>query len=238
MKLKRARVVLWSFAVVLFFTAMMTWGTGLTDPGFDHVTWDETLRAGTIFMAGWWGILVYSLVAAHIFGTEYSDGTAASMLTIPVRREHIVAAKLIVLAGWVVALALFSVLTDVCSALVLGAEGFAWSLMWTHLGESLLATLLLYMTLPLIAWISMLGRGYMAPMLFASGATAGSMACGFLGWTEWFPWAMASTIAGGMGPPGIAQGDLGAGSWAIAVGLFLAGLVAVVWYVRRADTPT
>lgn len=237
-KLKRARALLWTFAVVATFTLMMTWGIKLTDPGLDHVTWKAALQAGTVFMAGWWGVIVYSLVAAHIFGSEYSDNTAATLLTIPVRREHIVAAKFVVLALWVLALALFSVLTDISAAAAMGAKGFSWDIVWTHLGESMLATLILFLTLPLMALLSMVGRGYMAPMLFASGATAVSMACGFLGWTEWFPWGMSATIVGGMGPPGAGDGTMGIASWAILVTMFVAGVAAVVWYVRRADTPT
>ena len=189
-----------------------------------------------MFMAGWWGVLAFSLAAAHLFGAEFSDGTVASIFTTPIRRECFAIAKLLVLAVWVLALTLVSVGALMAVATLQGASGFSWALVRTSLSDSLMVALLLYLTLPIVAFVSMLGRGYLAPMLFASAMMTASWTCGFLGWARWFPWAMPATIAGGMGPPSLFETGLTAGSWAIALGLFVAGLVAVFLYMHNPES--
>src|SRR5262245_62453804 len=49
------------------------------------------------------GVIVFSIVTAWIFGREFSDRTAKDLMALPTSRENIVAAKLMVVAGWVFA---------------------------------------------------------------------------------------------------------------------------------------
>jgi hypothetical protein len=156
------------------------------------------------------------------------------MLTTPMRREYFLAAKFIVLAVWVLVLVFVSVGSHVLTAAVQSADGFSWSLLRHTVQDNLKVALLLYLTLPLTALISMLGRGYLAPMLFSTAVLTAGWSCGFLGWARWFPWAMASTIGGGLGPPATFEQQLGTGSWAIIGTLFVAGLIGAFVYVNRA----
>lgn len=234
LKLRRARTLVWTVAVVIFFASMSAWGAETWAPDAP-VTWAGTLTSGTVWIAGWWGVLVFGLAAAHLFGAEFSDGTAPAMLTAPIPRSRFVAAKLIVLALWVLALTLASVVAHVAIAALQGADGFAWRLIAENVRDSLLVALLLYLTLPLVALVSMLGRGLLAPMLFSTAMTVAGWTAGFLGWSRWLPWSMPATVLGGMGPPGIATGELGFASWAITLAVFAAGLIAVFVYVDRAD---
>ena len=234
LKLRRAKTVVWTVVVVAFFASMSAWGAETWAPDAP-VTWAGTLTSGTVWLAGWWGVLVFSLAAAHLFGAEFSDGTASGMLTAPVPRSRFVAAKLLVLALWVLLLTLVSIGAHIAIAVLQGADGFAWRLVGENLRDSLLVALLLYLTLPVVALVSMLGRGFIAPMLFSTAMTVAGWTAGFLGWSEWLPWSMPATVLGGMGPPGIAEAELGPASWAITLAMFVAGLVAVFVYVERAD---
>jgi ABC-2 type transport system permease protein len=237
LKLRRARTVVWTVVVVAFFASMSAWGAETWAPDAP-VTWAGTLTSGTVWLAGWWGVLVFSLAAAHLFGAEFSDGTASGMLTAPVPRNRFVAAKLVVLALWVLALTFVSVTAHIAIAAFQGADGFAWRLIGENVRDSLLVALLLYFTLPAVALVSMLGRGFLAPMLFSTAMTVASWTAGFLGWSEWLPWSMPATVLGGMGPPGIAAAELGCTSWVITLALFAAGLTAVFAYVDHADAIT
>jgi ABC-2 type transport system permease protein len=234
LKLRRAKVVLWTAATVVFFATFNVWGAEIWSPGVTS-TWENTLGSSAMFMAGWWGILIFGLAAAHLFGAEFSEGTAAGMLTTPVRREYFLAAKFIVLAAWVLVLVLVSVGSHVLAATIQGATGFSWSLLWHAARVNLEVALLLYLTLPLTAFISMLGRGYVAPMLFSTAVMTASWSCGFLGWARWFPWAMPSAVGGGLGPPAILVRPLETGSWAIIGTLFVGGLIGAFIYVNRAS---
>src|SRR5574340_892940 len=214
LKLRRARVVLGTVATVVTFAVFGIYGAGIWGSSATP-TWSGVLAESSMFMAGWWGILIFSLAAAHLFGGEFADGTAGSMLTTPVRREYFMIAKFAVLAVWILGLVLVSVVCHMAAAVIRGATGFTWSLVGETLRDNLEVALLMYLTLPVTAFISMLGRGYVAPMLFATAAMAVSWSAGFLGWARWFPWAMPSTIGGGLGPPSQFAKGLVPASWAI-----------------------
>lgn len=234
LKLKRERVVLWSLGTVVFFASMNAWGAEIWDPDRTQ-TWRDILSTGTMFASGWWGIVLYSLAAAHLFGSEFADGTAVAMYTAPVRREQFLIAKFAVLAFWALALTVTSVSAHVAVALMRGASGFAWDILASNIRDNLIVALLLYLPLPVIALISMMGRGYLAPMIFATGVMTVSWAFGFIGWTEWFPWSMAATVGGGLGPPDLLKETLGPASWAIILAMSAAAAIGVFAYADRAD---
>ena len=100
-----------------------------------------------------------AFIVAYIFGREYKEGTEKNMLTVPIRREYSVIAKMIVVACWVFGLALFAFVLQAGGIAAMGVKGFAWSHVFKSLGDLLQVTLLLYLTLPLVAWIAMAGRG-------------------------------------------------------------------------------
>ena len=51
-------------------------------------------------MTGVGGVMLLSVLAAYVFGREYSEGTAKNMLVLPVAREWFPIAKLVVLFVW------------------------------------------------------------------------------------------------------------------------------------------
>lgn len=235
-KLNRSRAAWGTVAIVASFGLLTVVVARFEDLSVRHATWRETLALAPQFMAGWWGLVVFGMAAATLFGSEFGDGTAASMLTTPLRREWFVVAKMMVLALWTAVLAVLAVATQMAAALLLGADGFAWSHVAQRTGDSLLVAGMIYMTLPIVALISMVGRGYLAPMLYSSAATAISLAATFLGWEQWLPWAMPLTVAGGITPPGILHTTTPAASWAILVTMFVAGMAAVFLYIDRAES--
>ncbi|MDO9107504.1 MAG: ABC transporter permease [Coriobacteriia bacterium] len=235
LKLRGSKAAWGTIAVVVSF-ALLTISLSRLFSGSAHVMWTDTLKLAPQFMAGWWGLLVFGLAAANLFGSEFSDGTAAGMFTTPIRREYFVVAKMLVLALWAAGLALTAVASQSLAALILGAEGFAWKLVFVCLGDNLLVAFLLYLTTPVVALVSMLGRGYIAPMLYSTGLISLSVTAGFLGWERWIPWAMPLTVAGGIAPPGVIDGSLSVGSWTLLVAFFVLGLAVVFVYVNRVDS--
>lgn len=236
LKLRSSKAAWGTVAVVVSFGLLTVSLSRLYFSGPAPTMWADVLSLAPQYMAGWWGLLVFGLAAASLFGSEFSDGTAASMLTTPIRREYFVAAKMIVLALWVAGLTVAAVASQSLAAILLGADGFTWKLVFACLGDGLRVALLLYLTTPAVALISMLGRGYIAPMLYSTGLTSLSMTAGFLGWERWIPWAMPLTVAGGIAPPGVIDDSLSAGSWVLLVAFFALTLAAVFVYVNRVDS--
>lgn len=253
-KLKRARMLLWgALTVVVYTLSIVGMATTIMKPdmverigasggafteaaakGLYSATWENYLRWTPQGISGAWGLLLFGVLTAYLFGREYSEGTAKNMLTLPVRREWFVLAKMAVLAAWVLALTVLSTTLSVAAGTILDIDGFAWAHVWRCLSDSLTVSLLIYTTLPLVALLAVRGKGYLPPMLF----TAIMMAIGMVVITtdaaRWFPWSMPSVHVGATWLP-IPPSDLVAGSWALAGGVFVAGLAILVIQVNAAD---
>lgn len=235
LKLKGARVVLWTALAAASFPLFTTFMIRLIDTTFSRARWESFMGDAPVTMASWWGLLVFGLATSYLFGREYTDGTAKNMLTLPVRRESFVAAKMVVLALWVFSLAALSVALQAGLAAVLRLPGFAWRHVWDAAGQSMEIAFLMYLTLPVVAWLAMLERGYLPPMLFSSLMAAVALMPMPGQWARWFPWSMPQALVGSFVGLGLPRPTLVAGSWVVAAGVFLVGTAAVVLYVDRAD---
>ena len=76
--------------------AMLTGGAG------DWPTYLGFLAQGTTVG----GVFVFGVVAAWVFGREFSDRTLRTLLANPTRRTAVVAAKLLLVLGWCMVLSL------------------------------------------------------------------------------------------------------------------------------------
>jgi ABC-2 type transport system permease protein len=235
LKLRRARMLLWTALTVAVAPAVAAGGVQLGDRGISDTTWESFLHIGPQMMASWWGVLLFGLAASFLFGREFTDGTAKNMLTLPIRREAFVFAKLIVLAVWVLGLVGLSVVLHAAYAAVLGLPGFAWSHVWVSLGETLRTAVLIYLTLPVVASLAMLEKGYLPPMLFSGFMATASFMVGAVGWGRWFPWSMPLAVAGSSFGPLFPAPVLVPASWAIDAVLFWLGVVVMLVYIDRAD---
>ena len=81
LKLRRAKTVVWTVVVVAFFASMSAWGAETWAPDAP-VTWVGTLTSGTVWLAGWWGVLVFSLAAAQ--DSDNLRGEASLRITSPI----------------------------------------------------------------------------------------------------------------------------------------------------------
>jgi ABC-type transport system involved in multi-copper enzyme maturation permease subunit len=253
-KLKRARMPLWTVVAVLVYALLnLAMLPAVTKPevlskiaqaggafgqavkaGLYRPTWQNYLLGGAWGIAGSWGVLTFSLVAAYLFAHEYRERTLQNTLTLPVRREYVVLAKLVVLAAWVLGLTILSVAFQVGVVAILGASGFAWSHVFDALADSIAVSLLIYLTLPAVAWFAMLGRGYLPPMLFALAAMMLGNGIASTAASRWFPWTMGIDLVGASWMP-LPQVHLVPASWAVAALFFAVGVAALVWRVDRTD---
>jgi len=255
LKLKHSRMPLWSGLIVAVaaglglavlpvlsdpkIQANMAKGGGVfaqaVAAGMYQPSWTNYLRIGVQGMSGSWGILTFGLVTAYLFGREFKEGAAKTMLTLPIRREYAVVAKLIVLAVWVFALGLLSVLLTSAATAALGVSGFTWAAVLTSLGETMTAIAPLYLTLPLVAWFAVRGRGYLQPMLYSLGVMMVGNALVQTSASRYFPWNMPLHLVGASWYP-ISPSPVVAGSWAVAAGVFAVGVAALMWQIDHADS--
>jgi ABC-2 type transport system permease protein len=193
-------------------------------------TWPSYASTLTL-LVGVGGLLLLSFIVAYIFGREYTEVTAKNMLALPVARHWFVVAKLVVAAAWWLVLVIAVLVESFVVGLVIGLPGLTPHLAATTIGNALLAAAISYLVVPVVAWVTTLGRGYMPPLAFAIAMLGLGDLFGHTGWAQWFPWAILPLLMGMVGKPQ----TLPAGSYAVLAVTFVAGVAATVAQVRWAD---
>jgi ABC-2 type transport system permease protein len=235
-KLKRSPVPTWSALVVVAWP-LMTVGVAAAGTGSVRgMDWTEFLGMSPQSISSWFGVILGGFVAAYVFGREYGDATIRTMLTLPVRRESFVVAKVLVLLTWVLALAVLSAGAHVLFATVLHLDGFAWGPVYESLGSSLRAIALIAATLPFVGWLAVVGPGYLAPMIFSAVAYTSGVLFLQTDWAKWWPWSMPLVVQGLVWIPGNHVGELALGSWAVLAAVFAIGVTLLIVQIDFADS--
>lgn len=194
-------------------------------------TWPSFFSLLTM-VVGLAGMLLLAFIVAYVFGREYAEGTAKNMLAVPVGRHWFVLAKFAVSLLWWVML----VLAILSEAFVVGSAlrlpGLTAEVALHALHDTLLAAGIAYLLVPVTAWITTYGRGYMPPLAFALSMLALGNVVSKTGWADWFPWSIVPMIIGMVGKPVDA---LPSGSLVVVIVTFLVGIAATAIQVRYAD---
>ena len=183
-------------------------------------------------LVGMGGMLLLPFIVAYLFGREYTDGTAKSLLALPVGRHQFAFAKLVVAAVWWAVLVVAVIAEAFALGLVLGLPDFSMALAVQAVRDALVAAAIAYLLAPVVAWIALLGRGYMPPLGFALAMLALGQVFSKTGWAAWFPWSIIPLWIGSVGQRATA---LAPGSLVVVALMFLAGVAAVIAQLRYAD---
>jgi ABC-2 type transport system permease protein len=192
--------------------------------------WPTYLQITGFLFAG--GIIVMGVVQAFVFGREYAEGTAKNLLTLPVGRAVLVAAKLVVSAVWFLCMAALVYAEALALGLLIGLPGFSAALLSASLRQAvrLAAEVLLLSSAP--AWIAVAGRGYLAPLGFSILMLLLGDLFAHTGWGPWVPWSILLLSAGAGGADAPVPG---AGSMLVLIGVFAAGFAATYLHLERVD---
>ena len=247
LKLRRSKVTWFTFAALSLgplAIALMMWivrepgraaqlgllGTKADLSGLT-ATWRAYFSMLTL-MVGIGGMLLLSFIVAYIFGREYTEGTAKNLLALPVSRHWFVLAKLVVAAVWWALLVVAAIAEGFALGAALGLPGFSSSLALTAVHDALLAAAIAYLLVPVVAWIAMLGRGYLPPLGFALAMLALGNVFIHTGWAAWFPWSIVPLYIGAIGQP---VTTIASSSVVVVALTFLAGITATIAQLRWAD---
>jgi ABC-2 type transport system permease protein len=180
------------------------------------------------------GFMLFSFVAAWVFGREFSDGAARYLLALPTPRSAIVAAKLTVVAAWCAGLTVLVTVLGLLTGAALGLPG--WSVPVLSAGLVHLwggAGLTLLIVLP-VAFAAGVGRGYLAPLGLAMLLLILAQIVGATGRGALFPWTIPALFAQVAGEAG---GAVGAVSFVIVALTGVAGAAGTFVWWMRADFP-
>jgi ABC-2 type transport system permease protein len=194
-------------------------------------TWPSYFSMLTL-VVGMGGMLLLSFIVAYVFGREYAEGTAKNLLALPVRRSLFVLAKFVVAATWWIALVAAVLIEALVIGRALGLPGFSAGLAAGAVRDALLAAGIAFLLVPVVAWITTLGQGYMAPLAFAFAMLALGNVFAKTGWAAWFPWSIVPLLIGMVGQP---VQTLPPGSFVVLAVTFTAGIAATIWQFVHAD---
>ena len=205
-------------------------GTKADISGLD-ASWASYAGSLTL-VVGIGGMLLLSFIVAYVFGREYAQGTTRNLLALPIGRHWFALAKLAVSAVWWTVLVACVLIEALLIGLALDLPGFSVGFAVQALQHTALAAGISFLLAPVVAWIAIAGRGYMAPLGFALAMEALGNVFGHTGWSVWFPWSIVPALIGMVGKPVEA---LPAGSYLVLALTFALGVGATASQLRLAD---
>jgi ABC-2 type transport system permease protein len=178
------------------------------------------------------GVVVFGFVASWIFGREYSDGTAKDMFSLPTSRTKILNAKFILLALW----CLLLVISNLLAASILGTllhlpqMGTSW--LSQSLSDYFITTALTIMVSVPVAFLALLGKGYLAPLGFVALTLVFAQIIAATGYGSYFPWSVPGLYSGAGGEYKMLLDKY---SYGILMLTGFSGYLATVIYWNNAD---
>jgi ABC-2 type transport system permease protein len=194
-------------------------------------TWPAYFSMLTM-VVGIGGMLLLAFVVAYVFGREYTEGTAKNLLALPVGRHWFALAKLVVAGVWWAVLVVAVLVEGFVLGALLGLGGLSATLAASAVRDALLAAAIAYLLVPVVAWIAMLGRGYLPPLGFALAMLAVGDVLSHTGWAAWFPWSVVPLLIGAIGKPATTVAPV---SLVVVALTFVGGIAATIAQLRWAD---
>jgi len=178
------------------------------------------------------GAIVFAIVTAWMFGREFSDRTAKELLALPTSRVAIVAAKFVLMAGWMIAISLFIFGLGLIVGYLVGIPGWSQALVGTAFVDFIGSAILTSVLTPFVALLASAGRGYMPAFGWAIGTIVLAQIAAATGWGDWFPWSVPALFSGVAGPR---TELLGIHSYIVIFVAMIIGLTATFYWWRSAD---
>jgi ABC-2 type transport system permease protein len=196
-----------------------------------EATWPSFLSL-LVIVIGIAGMLLLAFIVAYVYGREYNDATAKNMLALPVPRDHFALAKLVVVFVWWLVLVTCVIVETFIIGFALGLPGFSAGLALSFVRDALLAASISYLLVPPIAWVTIWGRGNMAPIAFALVMLGLGNLFGKTGWAVWFPWSVVPLLIGMVSDP---LQTLPTGSYVVVGFTFAVGIMGTLVQQRWSD---
>jgi ABC-2 type transport system permease protein len=180
------------------------------------------------------GLIGFGFVASWIFGREYSDHTVKDLLALPVHREQIVIAKIIIMVIWSFLLSLILFVLALLTGLAVHIENWsgetARHAFFIFSGTSILTILI---STP-VAFFASWGRGYLLPLgyIILTIIISQFIITGIPGAAPYIPWAIPAIYCGAAGPE---SSHLKAASDIILGLTSIIGLAGTIAWWRYAD---
>lgn len=178
------------------------------------------------------GGIVFAIVAAWVFGREFSDRTVKEFLALPTSREAVVTAKLVVIALWTFGLTLLAYGLGLVVGNLVDIPGWSVELLRSASVDIFGSAILTIALLPFVALLASVGRGYLPPFGWMILTVVLAQIAAITGWGDWFPWSVPALFSGAAGPR---TELMGPHSYLVVGVACVIGLSATYLWWRKAD---
>jgi len=175
------------------------------------------------------GFILFGIVTSWVFGREFSDHTVKELLALPTSREAIVAAKFVVIIVWAVTTSLFVFGFGIVVGYLVNIPGWSMELLRAAFVNIIGSVVLTIMLLPFVALLAGIGRGYLSPIGWMILMVALAQTASFMGWGDWFPWAVPALFASSH------KDQIGLHSYMVVIIASLIGFALTFNWWRNAD---
>ena len=176
------------------------------------------------------GIVIYGFLVSWIFGREYSDNSIKDLLSLPTSKTGIINAKFTVYVFWAIGLGIVNLLLGATIGVLLRLPGFDANVFSVNIKVYFITMVLTILLGTPIAFFSMLGKGYLAPLVVVVLTVVFSQVIAALGMGEYFPWAVPALYSGVAGDV-----QLNAISYVFLIMVSVAGYCITVLYWKNTD---
>jgi ABC-2 type transport system permease protein len=176
------------------------------------------------------GLLAFGIMWSWCFGREFAEGTVVSLFALPISRQNIATAKLVVLGLWGALICVATIVVVVALGFVIGLGARSDAMDFWR--PALVGLLTVLNALPL-AWVASVRRGYLAAFGALLGVVVTTQLAVAAGAGAWIPFATPSLWAG-MGGDAAAD-SVTAAQLLLPVAVGLLGAVATRSWWHRAQ---
>jgi ABC-2 type transport system permease protein len=176
------------------------------------------------------GTIIFSFIAAWVFGREYIDKKLKDLLATPTSRTAVVIAKFLLITVWCSIFSWLSLAAGIGLGLIIKLPGFNEQLLVDGISRYLVASSMAVLLAWTIAFAANIGRSYFPALAFLVLAVALAQIVAVLGWGEYFPWAIPGLYANVAGPV-----KLGPASYILVILIGFLGVLGTVLWWRYAD---
>ena len=141
------------------------------------------------------GLVGFGFITAWIFGREYTDHTVNDLLALPLSRNYIVFAKLIITVLICFILTFVMILSGITTGYLISIEEFSMTYTIAELPKAMVTALLTMTLCTPVAFFSSYGRGYLLAIGFIILTMILAQLSGAIGAGVYFPWAIPGTYS-------------------------------------------
>jgi ABC-2 type transport system permease protein len=176
------------------------------------------------------GVIIFSFIAAWVFGQEYIDKTITDLMVLPVSRAVIVTAKLILITLWSFLYSLLALSIGIIVGFIINLPEFSTQLLWDGILNYMFISLLAIILAWAIAFIANISKSYFPAIGFAIFMIILAQIIAVLGWGEYFPWTVPALYSQ-IGRPA----EIGLTSYLIVLVTGLLGVFGTILWWQHAD---